>query len=93
MLFYILSRLGSICLDLACYSVMIECFFPNSRALLPTFHTNCPDGSRFAQMGSHFAQNAISNLCSLLSRHTPLLGICTYTQHPQLHPKTSLFLA
>ena len=32
-------------------------FPPNSRALLPTFHTNCPDGSHFAQIGSHFAQN------------------------------------
>ena len=28
-------------------------FFPNSRALLPTSHTNFPDGSHFAQMGSH----------------------------------------
>ena len=26
-------------------------FFPNSRALLPTFRTDCPDGSHFAQMG------------------------------------------
>ena len=30
-------------------------FLPrNSRALLPTFCTDCPDGSHFAQMGSHF---------------------------------------
>ena len=26
-------------------------FSPNSRALLPTFCTNCPDGSHFAKMG------------------------------------------
>ena len=30
---------------------MIEFFFPNSRALLPTFSTSCPDGSQPAQMG------------------------------------------
>ena len=30
---------------------MIEFFLPNSRALLPTFRTNCPDWSHFAQMG------------------------------------------
>ena len=29
----------------------------NSRAFLPTFSTDCPDGSHFAQMGSHFVQN------------------------------------
>ena len=33
------------------------------------------------------------NPCSLLSHHTFLSGICTYTKHPQLHPKTLLFLA
>ena len=32
-------------------------FPPKSTALLPIFHTNCPDGSHFVQMGSHFAQN------------------------------------
>ena len=36
-------------------------FSPNSRARLPTFRTNCPDGSHFAQMGSHFAQNTTTN--------------------------------
>ena len=39
---------------------MIEFFLPNSRALLPTFRTNCPDGSHFAQMGSNF-QNTTTN--------------------------------
>ena len=58
-------------------------FSPNSRELLPTFHTNCPDGSHFAQMGSHFAQNPTPNPCSLLSSHTPLLEICTFTKHHQ----------
>ena len=57
-------------------------FFPDCRAFLPTFHTNCPDGSHFALMGSHFAQNSTTNPCSLLSRHKPLLGICTNTKHP-----------
>ena len=66
---------------------MIEFFPPNSRAILPTFHTHCPDASHFAQMGSHFAQNATPNPCSLLSRHTPLSEICTYTKHPQAHPQ------
>ena len=72
---------------------MIEFPPPNSRALLPTFSTNFPDGSHFAQMGSHFAQNTTSNPCSLLSRRKPLSGICTYTKHPQPHPRTPLFLA
>ena len=64
---------------------------PNSRALLPTFRTNCPDGSQFAQMGSHFDRTTTSNPCSLLSRHTPLSGICTYTKHPS-PPQNSPFL-
>ena len=68
---------------------------PNSRALLPTFHTNCPYGSHFAHVGFHFAQpeNTTPNPCSLLSSHTHLLGVCTYTEHPKAHPKTPLFLA
>ena len=40
---------------------MIEFFFPNSRALLTTFHINCPDICHFAQIGSHFAQNTTPN--------------------------------
>ena len=51
---------------------MVDIFFPISRALLPIFHTNCPDGSHFAQMGSHFAQNATPKPCSLLSHHQML---------------------
>ena len=72
---------------------MIEFPYPNCRAPLPTFHTNCPDGSHFTQMRSHFAQNTTPNPCSLLSSCTPLSGICIYTKHPQHHPKTPLFLA
>ena len=30
---------------------------------------------------------------TLASRHKPLLRICTYTKHPQPHPKTPVFLA
>ena len=75
---------------------MIELIFPilDSRVLLPTFSTNCLDGSYFAQMRwSSFAQNTTPISCSLLSRHNPLSGICTYTKHPQPHPKTPFFLA
>ena len=71
---------------------MIEFCFPNSRALLPIFRINCPDGSYFAQMGSHLAQNTTINPYSLLSRHNPLLRICRYLKRPQPHPKTPLFL-
>ena len=39
---------------------------------MPIFHTNCPDGSHFAQTGSHFAQNTTPNPYSLLSSHTHL---------------------
>ena len=52
-----------------------------------------PDGSHFAQMGSHFAQNTSSNPCSLLSRNKPLSEICKYTKHRKTHPKTHLFVA
>ena len=58
---------------------MIEFFPHNSRALLPTFRINCPDGVAFSPMRSHFAQNTIPNPCSLLGSHTPLSGICMYT--------------
>ena len=68
-------------------AIIIEFFSPNSRGLLPTFRTNCPDGSHFALMGSHCALNATPNPCSLLNRHAPLSGIYTYTKHHQTHPK------
>ena len=59
--------------------ILILMIFPTpySIALLPTFGTNCPDGSHFAQMVYNFAQNTTLNPCSLLSSHTPLSGICT----------------
>ena len=66
---------------------MIEFFPPNSRALWPIFRTNCPNGSHFAQMGPHFAQNTNPKPCSLLSRHTPLSGICTDTNTPKFTSK------
>ena len=64
-------------------ALMIEFFLPNSRALLPTYRANCPNGSHIAQKGSHFSQNTTTNTFSLLSSHTPLSGICTNTKHPQ----------
>ena len=69
---------------------MVEFFPPilDSRTRLLTFHTNCTDGSHFALMGFHFAQITTPNPCSLLSSHTPLSGICTYTKYL----KTPLFL-
>ena len=56
---------------------MLNFFLPNSRIILPTFSTYCPDGSHIAQMGlmgSHFAHNTTTNPCSLFSIHRPLLG-------------------
>ena len=64
----------------------IEFFFPNSRALCLLF-------LQIAQMGlilprrGHFAQKTTSNPCSLLSSHTPLSGIRTYTKHSNPTPK------
>ena len=64
----------------------------NSRALLPNFRSNCQDDSHFAQMGSHFAQNAtpspifysaVTRSCRDMYKH----------KHPQPHPKTLHFLA
>ena len=68
-------------------------FFPDSRVLLPIFRTNCPHGSHFAQMGSYFAQDTITNPCSLLSTHKPQQGMCTCTKHPQPCPLRPLFLS
>ena len=69
--------------------------FPNSRALLPIFQTNSPDGSHFTQMGSLFAQNTIPTPV-LYSAVTHSFG-GYYTKHPQPHPKfgpkTPLILA
>ena len=65
---------------------IIEFLLDNSGALLPTFRTNCPDGSQFAQMGSDFAQKTITNPCSLLSRQKPLSGICTFTKMIKIKP-------
>ena len=59
---------------------MIEFFSPNSRALLPTFRTDCPEGS-------HFAQNTTPNPCCLLSRHTPLSGYVHTQNAPNPTPK------
>ena len=68
-------------------------FLPNSRALLPTFHTNCPNGSHFALMGSQFAQNTCDHHQPLFcqSRHKPLSGKCTYTKHPTTPPQNTPF--
>ena len=52
-------------------------FFPNSRALLPIFQTNSPDGSHFALLGSRFAQNTNPNPCSQPS-HTLFGDICVH---------------
>ena len=38
----------------------------------------CPLFAQIAQMGSLFAQISTANPCSLLRRHTPLSGMCTY---------------
>ena len=62
---------------------------PNSRELLPTFRTNCPGGSQFAQIGSHLAQNTTTNRCSLLSSHKPLLGYLLTQNTHNLTPNTS----
>ena len=53
----------------------------------PTFRTNCPDGSLFCQMGSHYAQNTTTNPSSLLSRHKPLLGYVCTQDTPNPTPK------
>ena len=77
-------------------AIMIEFFWPTSRAL-------CPLLVQIAQMGlilprwlggladSIFAQNTTTYPCSLLSSHQPLARIRTYTKHPQPHPPKTLF--
>ena len=65
---------------------------------MPNVSTNCPVGSHFAQMGSHFAQNTTTNLCSSLSRHNPqnlcFLHSCHkphLTKHPQCPTQNTPF--
>ena len=71
---------------------MIEFFCP----FLEHF---CPLFVQIAQMGLILPRWGLAlpriPLSRLLSRHEPLrlLGKCTYTKHPQPHPKTPLFLA
>ena len=59
-----------------------------SRALLPTFRTNCPDGiSLFAQIGSCFAQIPTPHPYSLISYHILHLGFCTQRMPSVQTPK------
>ena len=71
-------------------------FFP------PILEHFCPLFIQIAQMGLILPRWGLicpeyhpkfPNPCSVLSHHTPLLGICKYTKHSQPHPKTLLFLA
>ena len=66
---------------------MIEFFLPNSRPLLPTFCTNCPDGSYFAQMGSHLPRKPppIPVLYSAVTK--PFLGYVRTRNTPSPAPK------
>ena len=57
------------------FSAMLSGQFA-TQAPLPFFCTNCPHGSHFAQMASHFAQNTTPNPHSFLSRHAPLSWTC-----------------
>ena len=66
-------------------------FCPILEHFCPLFAQIAQMGSLFAQMGSLFAQISTPNPCSLLRRHTPLSGICTYIKRPPPHPKTPLF--
>ena len=66
-------------------------FSTNSRALLPTFCTNCPDGSHFAQMGSHFAHNNTPNPCSAVTH--PFLGDIPTQKHLKPSSKRPFSLA
>ena len=71
---------------------MIEFPPPNYRALLPFFHTNCPNGSHFPLVGSHFAQNTNTQpLFFTLPSQTPFLDV--YVQKtPQNTPFPGLNL-
>ena len=74
----------------------IEFFFHHSRALLPTFHTNCPDGSNFTQMGAEgLILPRIPSLTPVLYSTVthPFQGY-TWTQNiPNPQTRTPLFLA
>ena len=73
------------------HNVLYDQFFsPNSRALLPTFPANCPDGPRFAQVGSHFAQNTAPNLFFTQPSHIPFKDMYLH-KTPQSPPQNTPF--
>ena len=62
---------------------MIEFSFHNCRALLPIFRTSCPESQMdliLPKWGLSLPRIPHPNPCSLISRHTPRSGICTYTK-------------
>ena len=68
-----------------CLALLYDWFFFQFLSTFTPFSTNCPDESHLAQMGSYFAQSTTPSPCSLLSRHTHLSGICSYTKNTP-HP-------
>ena len=73
--------------EMASMLTMIEFFLPNSRAILPTFQTNCPHRSHFSQMGSDFAQNTTSKPCSCSVVTNSFLGYVPTQNTPKPTPK------
>ena len=76
---------------------MIEIFLPNSRAILPTFHTNCPEGSHFDQTGlilprwvSFCPQHHPQPMFFTQQSHTPVLDMYLH-KTPQNPPQNTCF--
>ena len=70
---------------------MIEFFFPNSRALLPTFHTSCPYGSHFAHMGSHLPRIPPQTPILYSAITKPFGGHVSTQKNPNPAPKHPFF--
>ena len=70
--------------------ILIEFFPPNSRALLPTFLTHCPDGSHFQVCPdgvSFWPEYHSQALFFTPPSHISFRDMCAH-KHPEPHPKT-----
>ena len=75
---------------------MIEFIFPILEHFCPFFVQTAQmgsDGSHFAQMGSHFAQNSTPTPVLYSAVTNPFLGYVRTQHTPQPYPTTPLFLA
>ena len=72
--------------------LMMDFFWPNSRALLPTFRKNCPDGVSFCPDWVSFCPDFHPQpLFFTPPSHTPFGDMYVYKPHPPTPPQNTPF--